>query len=49
MNDLLGPVSNSIWHSDQSNNFPIVYPCCDMENDSSALILLVLIRAALPK
>ena len=49
MSDLLAPVSNSTWHSVLSNNFPIVYPCSDIWNDSSALILLFLIRSTLPK
>ena len=34
INDLLAPVSNSIWHSVPSNNFPMVYPCSDIGNVS---------------
>ena len=39
MKDLLAPVSNNIWHSVLSSNFPNMYPCSDMGKDSSALIL----------
>ena len=49
INDLLAPVSNSIWHSIPSNNFPIIYPCSDIGNISSALILLALVISILPK
>ena len=42
MKDLLTPVSNNIWYSVPSNNFPIVYPCSDIGKDFSALILLFL-------
>ena len=49
MNDLLAPVSSNTWHSVPSNNFPIVYPCSDIRNDSSALTLLFLIISTLPK
>ena len=49
MNDLLAPVSNSICHSVPSNTFPIMYPCSDIGNDSSALILLFLDLSTFPK
>ena len=38
MDALLDPVSSNIWHSVPSNNFPIVYPCSDIRNDSSTLV-----------
>ena len=49
INDLLALVSNSIWHSVPSNSFPAVYPCSDIGNVSSALILLGLVVSTLPK
>ena len=41
MIDLLTLTSNNTWYSVSSNSFPIVYPCSDIRNDSSALILLL--------
>ena len=49
INDLLAPVYNNIWHSVPSNIFAIIYPCSDIGNLSSALILLALVIAILPK
>ena len=49
MNGLLVLVCNNTSHSVPSNNFPIVYPCSDIENDSSALILLVIHVFIFPK
>ena len=49
MDDLLAPGSNSTWHPLLSNNYPIVYLCSDFRNNSSALILLFLIRSTPPK
>ena len=40
-------LSNNIWHSVPSNSFPIIYPCSDIGNFSSALILLVLVISIL--
>ena len=49
MKDLLAPVSNNIWHSDLSNDFPNMYPCSDMGKDSSALSLSFLDLSDFPK
>ena len=48
INDFLAPVSNNTSHSVQSNSFPMVYPCSDIGNDSSALTLLILDVSTFP-
>ena len=48
MNDLLAPVSKCICHSVPSNTFPILLPCSDIGNFSSAFILADLVISIPP-
>ena len=49
INDLLSPVSNFIWHSVPSSNFPTVCPCSDIAKFSPALILVALVMSVFRK
>ena len=49
MYDLLAPVSISMVHSVLSINLPLVYPCPEIGNFSSALITYSFVISVLPK